>query len=329
MTSATSGRGTTYSAIPVHCLTVDVEDYFQVSAFRKSVTMANWECLPGRVERNTRLVLDLFEELGVKATFFVLGWVANKYPNIVRRIVDAGHELGCHSYSHQLIYEMDPLSFRKDTLRAIDSIQQASGQTVTHYRAPSFSITSRSMWALNILLELGITHDSSIFPIRHDLYGMPSAPPRPFVISIGGAHLIEFPPSTVKRLGSRLPVSGGGYTRILPLWYQKSALRMLEKSQVPGMVYLHPWELDPEQPRIRASLRSHFRHYTGLYKTADRIRKLIAEFRFVPMSEALPQQLPVFTLSKGATFQASHGEFVSLARTTYSRNPQEGFTACT
>jgi len=291
--------------------------------------MADWDRLPSRVEQNTRRVLDLFEELGVKATFFVLGSVANKYPNVVRSIVNNGHELGCHSYSHQLVYEMDPGSFREDTIRAIDSIQQAAGHAITYYRAPSFSITSRSMWALNVLLEIGITHDSSIFPIRHDLYGIPTAPQGPFVISIAGGHLIEFPASTVQRLSTRMPVTGGGYTRILPLFYQKSALRMLENIQVPGMLYLHPWELDPEQPRIKASLRSRFRHYTGLSRTAERIRNMSAEFRFVPMSDALPKQLPVFKLSESGTFEASGHEFVSIAQPTRPGGLQERVKACT
>jgi len=295
--------------IPMHCLTVDVEDYFQVAAFRNSVSQTDWDRLPSRVEANTAKVLDLFDELGVKGTFFVLGWVAEKFPAVVRRIANAGHELGCHSYSHQLIYELGPSAFQQDTARALDAIQQASSERVTFYRAPSFSITQRSLWALEILLEAGFTHDSSIFPVRHDLYGMP-APQEPFVISVAGAQLVEFPPSTVRPLRTSLPVTGGGYTRILPFFYQRSALRMLETNGIPGMVYLHPWELDPEQPRIDAPLPSRLRHYTGLSRTEKRIRKLVAEFRFAPMSAVLAGPLPVFELVANR-FQARAEEVAS------------------
>src|SRR5579864_2175221 len=170
--------------IPALCLTVDVEDYFHVAAFRNCVSAANWDQLPSRVEGNTGKVIDLLDELGVKATFFVLGWVAERFPGIVRRISQAGHELGCHSYSHQLIYNLGPKAFQQDTVRGLDAIQQASGERVCAYRAPSFSIIKRSLWALDILVSLGITHDSSIFPVRHDLYGLPHAPAAPFVMQL-------------------------------------------------------------------------------------------------------------------------------------------------
>jgi len=308
------------SSVLMHCLTVDVEDYFHVAAFRNSVKRADWEHLPSRVERNTRAVLDLFSELNVKATFFVLGWVAERYPTVVKWIAEGGHELGCHSYSHQLVYELDPERFKHDTIRALDAIEQSSGQRVTKYRAPSFSVTKRSTWALNILLEAGITHDSSIFPIRHDLYGFSSAPRQPFMLRIGGAQLIEFPPSTLRKLGMTLPVTGGGYLRIFPLSYQKMNLHTLEKARVPGMLYLHPWELDPEQPRIKSPLRSRLRHYTGLTRTANRLQKLCGEFRFGPMGAALPDQLPVFELADNGEFR-NYGEVVSsiVAGSTYSQ----------
>jgi polysaccharide deacetylase family protein (PEP-CTERM system associated) len=316
--------------IPKHCLSVDVEDYFHVAAFRNSVRLGDWGNLPSRVQANTAKVLDLFDELGVKATFFVLGWVAEKYPEIVRQISRAGHELGCHSFSHQLIYEIGPDAFRQDTMRALDAIQQASGERVTLYRAPSFSITRRSLWALEILSEAGFTHDSSIFPIRHDLYGFPDAPRRPFAIRLsGGGQLIEFPPSTVKFAGATLPVTGGGYLRVLPVFYQRKALRVLERSATPGMVYLHPWELDPEQPRIKAPLRSRFRHYTGLSRTASRIRKLSTEFHFAKLTETVPDQLPVFELQTNGEFRSCAGERVSAAVGLKSGTElQEGAKAC-
>lgn len=312
---------------PMHCLTVDVEDYFHVAAFRHSVKRTQWEQLPSRVERNTGAVLDLFSELNVKATFFVLGWVAAKYPKLVKRIADSGHELGCHSYSHALIYELEPRAFQADTARALDAIEQASGQHVTKYRAPSFSITRGSTWALSMLLEAGITHDSSIFPIRHDLYGFSSAPQHPFMLRVGGAQLIEFPPSTARRLWMTFPVTGGGYLRILPLSYQKMTLRTLQRAQIPSMLYLHPWELDPEQPRIKAPLRSRFRHYTGLSRTGSRLRELCREFRFGPMGTAIPHQLPVFELDDIGKFRNEGAVVASTA--AGSRCSQQEAPPCT
>jgi polysaccharide deacetylase family protein (PEP-CTERM system associated) len=294
--------------IHTHCLTVDVEDYFQVAAFRHSISLADWDRMPSRVEPNTATVLELFDELGVKATFFVLGWVAEKHPAIVRRISQAGHELGCHSYSHQLIYDLGPEAFRQDTIRALDAIQQASGERVTCYRAPSFSVTTRSLWALDILLEAGFTHDSSIFPIHHDLYGFPGAPDTPFALRTNGGALIEFPPSTISFLNIRFPFTGGGYLRSLPLALQKKCLRTLENRGVPAMMYLHPWELDPEQPRIKAPLRSRLRHYTGLQRTASRISSLSRDFRFEPLGKVLPASLPVFQLNENGEFRSCPAE---------------------
>lgn len=307
-----------------HCLTVDVEDYFQVAAFRHSVSLADWDRMPSRVEHNTAKVLELFDELGVKATFFVMGWVAEKHPAIVRRIAQAGHELGCHSYAHQLIYDLTPEVFRQDTLRALEAIQQASGERVRFYRAPSFSITRRSLWALNILLEAGFTHDSSIFPIRHDLYGFPGAPEFPFVLSMNGGTLIEYPPSTVRFLSGRLPFTGGGYLRTLPLAFQKKCFRTLEKRGQPAMMYMHPWEFDPEQPRIKAPLRSRLRHYTGLDKTASRIRSLSQDFRFVPMGEVLPASLPVFQLDAKGEFLPAANAAASTSCAPASAAPSKG-----
>jgi len=298
--------------IPPHCLTVDVEDYFQVAAFRHAVSLKDWDRMPSRVEENTAKVLDLFDELGIKGTFFILGWVAAKFPAVVRRISAAGHELGCHSYSHQLIYDLSSDAFRQDTFRALDAIQQASGQRVRCYRAPSFSITGRSLWAFDILIEAGFTHDSSIFPIHHDLYGMPGAPATPFLLRIHGAELVEFPPSTVPFLGRRFPFSGGGYLRILPLAFQKRGFRILSRSKLPAMIYLHPWELDPEQPRIRAGFRARFRHYTGLGRTASRLRSLSRDFYFAPMSEALPEHLPAFEIGENREFRACPSNTDSL-----------------
>ena len=271
---------------PLNALTVDVEDYFQVSAFRASVSQDDWESFPSRVEQNTERVLLLFDELGVKATFFVLGWVAEHFPRLVRRIIDAGHEVGCHSYAHRLVYEMTPAEFRADTLRAMQVIEQASGMRVSLYRAPSFSITPRSKWALEILQELGFTHDSSLFPIHHDLYGYPGIPRTVFSLPLANGELWEFPPSTIDLGPLTLPITGGGYLRILPLSYQILGLRYTQFRGIPAMLYLHPWELDPGQPRISASLRSKVRHYTGLRTTERKLRTLLSIFKFGPMTKA-------------------------------------------
>lgn len=287
-------------------LTIDVEDYFHPSAFRNTVAREQWDSFDCRVVANTEQILDLLERTGVQATFYVLGWVAEKFPHLVREIHSRGHELGCHSYWHSLIYDLDPKSFREDTERAKACIEQAAGVSVGLYRAPSFSITPKSVWAIEILAELGFTQDSSIFPIAHDLYGFTGAPPFPYVLRFNGAQLVEFPPPTIQLLRWRLPVTGGGYLRLLPMSWQVHGLRKLTSADSPSLVYLHPWEVDPGQPRLPGPLRSQIRHYTGLRKTETRLRRLLQEFSFTTVSKCLQNRpLPVFELSnagEGYTF---------------------------
>ena len=257
-------------------VSVDVEDYFHVEAFADVVDRNQWGSYPCRVEANTQRLLDLFDATGVKATFFILGWVAERYPGLVRQIVEHGHEPACHSYWHRLVYKLTPEEFRADTLRAKHCIEQAAGQAVYGYRAPSFSITTRSAWALDVLAELGFRYDSSVFPVQHDVYGVPDAPRGPFVVNTGSGPMTEFPLATFRfRNGPNLPVAGGGYLRIFPYWYTKMGVQQAWKEGLPVISYVHPWEVDPEQPRLNGRFKSRLRHYTNLAKTEKRLRKLI------------------------------------------------------
>ncbi len=280
----------------LNAMTVDVEDYFHPSAFRHVVRFEDWAGLESRVERNTRRVLQLLAEFSVQGTFFILGWVAERFPGLVREIQSAGHEIGCHSYAHRLIYEMTPKEFCDDTERALRAIEDATGVQARSYRAPSFSITPRSLWAIAILLELGFTHDSSMFPVRHDLYGFSTAPRQPFRICVNGRSLVEVPPPTMKFGPWTLPVTGGGYLRTLPLRYQFRAMEKLQKRGESFLLYFHPWELDRGQPRIDGPLRSRFRQYTGLARTESRLRKLLQAFRFGRLCEASQNVLRTYEI---------------------------------
>jgi polysaccharide deacetylase family protein (PEP-CTERM system associated) len=260
--------------------TVDVEDYFHVSAFENVIEIDTWQNFPLRVERNTHVILELLDLHNIKATFFVLGWVAKQIPQLVKDIAAKGHEIGCHSFFHRLIYNLSPAEFRTDTWRAKDLLEQISGKKVRGYRAPSYSITSSSRWALDILNELDFEYDSSIFPIFHDRYGIPNAPR--FQHQIEGTKLNEFPISTSSILGKNIPVSGGGYFRLLPYPLTKMALRRINiKEKKPFIFYIHPWEIDPSQPKIaNAGFKSNFRHYLNLDKTENRLNRLLKDFRF-------------------------------------------------
>jgi len=261
--------------VQLNILTVDVEDYFQVQAFASVVTRSSWDQYASRIENNTLNLLDILDEHHAHGTFFILGWVAERYPGLIREIVKRGHEPACHSYWHRLIYQLECREFRDDTLQAKDVIEQAASTTVRGYRAPSFSITSRSLWALEILVEAGFSYDSSIFPGRHDIYGIPGAPRVPFRIETASGSLLEYPVTTFRCGGQNFPVGGGGYLRIPPLWYTRFGIRRLRKESVPLIAYVHPWEIDPEQPRIAASLKSRFRHYTNLNKMESRLRAVL------------------------------------------------------
>lgn len=276
----------------LNALTIDVEDYFHVTAFEKSIRAEDWDAYPLRVVDNTLKILDLLDEFAVKATFFVLGWVAERQPSIVKEIQRRGHEISCHGYGHKLIYQIGPENFRKDIRKAKKLIEDICGNSVAGYRAPSYSITNKSLWALDILIEEGFAYDSSIFPVFHDIYGMPDAIRFPHTIKRMSGMIEEFPMSTreVKFTGFnyRLPVSGGGYLRLFPACLIIKAIRHINDIEgQPAVLYFHPWEMDPEQPRINACMKSRLRHYLNLDKTADRIRGLLGKFNFAPMQKVL------------------------------------------
>ncbi len=271
-----------------NALTVDVEDYFQVSAFADNIEQHEWDEHPLRVEDNTYKLLDLFDEYQVKATFFTLGWVAERKRNLVLEIARRGHEVACHGYSHQLVYNQTPEVFQQETVRAKSILEDIIQQPVRGYRAASYSITEKSLWALDILAESGFVYDSSIFPVRHDRYGMPDTPEHPYHLKTPAGHsIIEFPLSTAKILNYRLPVAGGGYFRLYPYWLSRMGLRQINRQHKPFIFYLHPWEVDPEQPRIPASWFSRFRHYNNLDKCEPRLRKLMTDFQFTTSWDVL------------------------------------------
>jgi len=257
-------------------ISVDVEDYFHAESFADVVQRSDWESYDSRVEDNTKRLLDLFAELKVEATFFVLGWVAERCPGLVQEIFAQGHELACHSYWHRLIYKLDPKEFREDTYRAKETIEQAAGTRIYGYRAPTYSIVSSSLWAIDILAELGFTYDSSIFPIHHERYGIPDAPRFPFRITTHAGAVLEYPIATFRLWGElNFPFGGGGYLRLLPWWYTRLGLHRAKSEGLPVIAYIHPWEIDPKQPRLNGRLTSRLRHYTNLKKTYTRLAQML------------------------------------------------------
>ena len=274
-----------------NALTVDVEDYFHVAALAPSIQRDSWISRESRVVGNTQKLLAIFEEFDVRGTFFVLGWVAERYPQLVRDIAAHGHEIACHGYSHRLVYEQSPQEFYQETHRAKNLLQEITGSAVLGYRAASYSIVRESLWALDILVELGFVYDSSIFPVRHDRYGIPDAERAPHRMATPtGKSIVEWPLATARILGFRLPVAGGGYFRLLPYWLSRWGLASINRRELrPFVFYLHPWEIDPAQPRVSASWLSRFRHYTNLGKCEERLRRLLAEFRFSTARDGLTQ----------------------------------------
>jgi polysaccharide deacetylase family protein (PEP-CTERM system associated) len=266
-------------------LSVDVEDYYHVEAFADCVSPRSWPDFPPRVEANTRRILQIFREHACRATFFVLGWVAERNPQLVREIVDAGHEVACHGYSHRRVSSLTPDEFRADLRRAKQVVEDAAGVPILGYRAPTFSIGQKNLWALEILSEHGFLYDSSIFPIRHDLYGFPRAPRFPHRLELRSQRtLFEIPMTTVRVGGLTWPAGGGGHLRLLPMRYTRWAIRHIhEKERQSVVLYLHPWELDPGQPRIDGKWKSRIRHYTGLGSMEGRLRELLASGSYMPM----------------------------------------------
>lgn len=276
-----------------NALTVDVEDYYHVSAFSDVVDTSNWGSMRSRVEQNVDKLLGIFADSEVEVTFFVLGWVAEKFPAVVRAIAAEGHEIASHGYSHQLVYRQSPEEFREETVRSKKLLEDLVQQQVIGYRAASYSITRASIWALDILAESGFEYDSSIFPVRHDRYGLAGSPLEPYVVeTAGGKTLIEMPLSVLPLAGMHVPVSGGGYFRIFPYWFTRWAYQKLNSvHNRPVIFYLHPWEVDPEQPRLNGSLLSRFRHYVNLSRCESRLRTLLADFEFQPLRDVIDDRL--------------------------------------
>jgi polysaccharide deacetylase family protein (PEP-CTERM system associated) len=282
----------------VNAITVDVEDYFHVSVFDGIVPRSQWERMESRVVANTARLLDIFDEFDVRGTFFVLGWVAKRHPDLVQRIARRGHEIASHGYAHRLVYDQTAAAFAEDVRSAKQILEDASGRRVLGYRAPSYSITPRSLWALDILLQEGYEYDSSIFPIRHDRYGIPVSDRRPYRIERRLGTLVEVPGSTTRLGPLNLPIAGGGYFRILPYaWTRWGISRVNERERRPIVFYMHPWEIDPDQPRLHVGRLGRFRHYRNLHLTELRLRRLLTDFRFGTLEavvadvhvDALPQ----------------------------------------
>ena len=265
-------------------LTIDVEDYFHVAALSKSIKQEDWDSISPRVTDNIIRLLDLFDEKNVKATHFVLGWVAERFPELIREIDNRGHEVASHGYSHQLVYTQAPTLFEKETRDSKNLLEDIIGKPVQGYRAASYSITRKSLWALDILADLGFKYDSSIFPVVHDNYGIKGSPEFPHILETPNkGTLVEYPLSTYRFMGQAIPVAGGGYFRLYPYWLSRFFYRSINKSSRPFVFYLHPWEIDPDQPRVEASSLSKFRHYNNLDKCQRRLSNLLVDFNFTTM----------------------------------------------
>lgn len=273
----------------VNALSVDVEDYFHVSAFERYIPREAWVGLESRVESNTARVLELFSQHDVKATMFVLGWVAERWPQLVLDICSEGHELALHGYDHRRVTSQTPDEFRADVRKSKAVLEKIAGTAVVGYRAPTYSIVEETLWALDILSEEGFLYDSSIFPVHHDRYGIPDAPRFPHKVSTrNGGHLIEFPISTLRVAGRNLPFLGGGYMRHFPPAIAHWGMRRLNRNErQPAIVYVHPWEIDPDQPRIKTSRLTAFRHYRNLNRTLPRLDALLSEFPFTTVRGVL------------------------------------------
>jgi polysaccharide deacetylase family protein (PEP-CTERM system associated) len=276
----------------LNALTIDVEDYYHVTGFESVIQRADWDGYESRVECNTLRLLDLLDTHHTRATFFVLGWVAERHPQLVRTIHARGHEVASHGYAHQRIYTQSPAQFRQETQRSMRLLEDIVGERIHGYRAASYSITRENLWALDILGEEGFTYDSSIFPIHHDRYGIPGYPRFCHVLNNhGGGQLIEFPISTMRLAGVNVPIAGGGYFRLFPYALIAWGLRSINRlERQPALIYLHPWEIDPDQPRVPAGAAARFRQYVNLHKTEARLSRLMQDFTFGTLLGVLRQQ---------------------------------------
>ena len=271
----------------LNALTIDVEDYYHVSAFESIIKYEDWGRFESRVEKNTLKILELLNTFKIKATFFILGWIAERSPQMVKEIQKEGHEIACHGYRHQLVYEIGPERFREDITRSKRILEDIIGKEVIGYRAPSYSITKKSLWALDILIEEGFKYDSSIFPIRHDRYGIPDFSRFSKKISLNEkGEILEIPLSTIQLFGKNIPIAGGGYLRLLPVRFIEWGIRSLNKKEAqPAIIYFHPWEIDPKQPKLNGSRVSVFRHYVNIGKTFSKLKRLLNNIKFGPIRE--------------------------------------------
>lgn len=278
---------------PLNFLTVDLEEWFVVEALRSIMSPDDWSELPSTVVSNSRRLLKLFHDRQVQTTWFILGWAADRFPSLIAEIADHGHEIACHSYWHRRVDSLDRETFKEDTERAVEAIYNATGIQSVGYRAPSWSIHDKIPWAFEVLAELGFEYDSSIFPIKHDLYGMPYGPREMFKMEFAdGRTLYEFPSSTYRVMGKNVPVSGGGYLRHSPYWYSRQMIRRINKTGLPAMIYVHPWEVDPDPPKVDGlSPVQWFRTYGSTDIFAYKLDRLLSDFRFVSIADYLAGKL--------------------------------------
>jgi polysaccharide deacetylase family protein (PEP-CTERM system associated) len=274
----------------LNALTVDVEDYFHVAAFEKQITPADWQDMTPRVDRNTRVLLDQFDRNNAKATFFFLGWVAERFPDLVKEVQRRGHEVASHGFSHTRVHQQTPVEFRDDVVKAKDILEQLIGEPVIGYRAPSFSINKQSEWAFEILKDIGHVYSSSTYPIKHDLYGVPDWPQQPYMRPEG---IWEIPMPTLTMFGRQLPIAGGGYFRLMPYWLSSKLIsKFIQEDRMPYMFYFHPWEVDPDQPRVAgAGSKSKFRHYVNLDKMEGKLDSLLTQFNWGSLGQVYQQTL--------------------------------------
>jgi len=272
----------------LNALTVDVEDWFQVANLQSIVKYDEWDTYESRINYTIVRILKLLAKNETQATFFVLGWIAERNPSLVRWIAENGHEIATHGYSHQSIYEQSRADFKNDIGKSIDILVNITGKPILGYRAPNYSIAPDTMWALEVLAEIGLKYDSSIFPIKHNRGGFLNAPRFPFIIDLQqSGKLVEFPLSTIRIMGNNFPIAGGAYLRLYPYWFIKSALQKLNNTGKPVIIYFHPWEIDTHQPRLKLNFLSKLKHYGNLAATEQKLKALLCDFPFAPISKVL------------------------------------------
>jgi len=279
------------SSLPLRCLTIDIEDYYHIEAAREAISRDQWDNLPARIEQSTDVLLELFAGCDRKGTFFILGDVARRFPQLARRVADAGHEIASHGSGHDRLHRLDAQTLRADLEQGKQRLEDQIGRAVMGYRAPTFSITASTSWAVDVLVEAGFVYDTSVFPVVHPSYGVKEAPVRPYYLQgrAGGAEILEIPPLTWRVLGRNIAVAGGGYFRLLPLWFMNRGLKQAASQGRPAVLYFHPWEFDPSMPRMPLSLTGRIRTYTGLKSAAARLERIMRQpAQWSTIADSLP-----------------------------------------